>query len=309
VHGYVHDMGASMLGGVCGHAGLFSNANDLAKLMQMYLQNGKWNDVQIIPEKWVEEATTKKIEQAPGLTEEEKADSDWKQGYCYKFWRSRHNSYRADGAYGQLILILPEQDAVIAVTAEVKDMQKELNMVWEYLLPAMSDKALKSNSKLNEQLSLKLNSLKLSLPSPGERSSMEDLINDKSFSLFEEKSKEKFTVDLAFENEKCLATFTLANEKTYVFNFGSGIWELGETNKPGTNLLPQPDENLINILPFKVAGAFSWIDENTLELALRYIESPHTEFYNFKFEGEIVSMKKRESQKAESEATLWKGRM
>ena len=40
VHGYVHDQGAAMLGGVSGHAGLFSNANDVAKLMQMYLWKG-----------------------------------------------------------------------------------------------------------------------------------------------------------------------------------------------------------------------------------------------------------------------------
>lgn len=40
LHGYVHDMGAAMQGGVGGHAGLFSNANDIAKLMQMYLQKG-----------------------------------------------------------------------------------------------------------------------------------------------------------------------------------------------------------------------------------------------------------------------------
>ncbi len=40
VQGYVHDMGAAMQGGVGGHAGLFSNANDVAKIMQMYLQEG-----------------------------------------------------------------------------------------------------------------------------------------------------------------------------------------------------------------------------------------------------------------------------
>jgi len=40
VHGYVHDQGAAMLGGVSGHAGLFSNANDVAKIMQMYLNKG-----------------------------------------------------------------------------------------------------------------------------------------------------------------------------------------------------------------------------------------------------------------------------
>jgi len=40
LHGYVHDMGAAMQGGIGGHAGLFSNANDVAKIMQLYLQKG-----------------------------------------------------------------------------------------------------------------------------------------------------------------------------------------------------------------------------------------------------------------------------
>lgn len=40
VHGYVHDMGAAMQNGVGGHAGIFSNANDVAKIMQMFLQKG-----------------------------------------------------------------------------------------------------------------------------------------------------------------------------------------------------------------------------------------------------------------------------
>lgn len=46
VQGYVHDQGAAMLGGVCGHAGLFSNANDVAKLMQMYLWKGTYGGKQ-----------------------------------------------------------------------------------------------------------------------------------------------------------------------------------------------------------------------------------------------------------------------
>lgn len=45
LQGYVHDQGSAMLGGVGGHAGLFSNANDLAKLMQMYLQKGQYAGV------------------------------------------------------------------------------------------------------------------------------------------------------------------------------------------------------------------------------------------------------------------------
>jgi CubicO group peptidase (beta-lactamase class C family) len=40
LHGHVHDPGAAMLGGIAGHAGLFGNPNDLAKVMQMYLDGG-----------------------------------------------------------------------------------------------------------------------------------------------------------------------------------------------------------------------------------------------------------------------------
>lgn len=43
----------------------------------------------------------------------------------------------ADGANGQYILILPEQDAVIVTTANIQNMQQELNLIWDYLLPAL----------------------------------------------------------------------------------------------------------------------------------------------------------------------------
>jgi beta-glucosidase-like glycosyl hydrolase/CubicO group peptidase (beta-lactamase class C family) len=57
VHGYVHDPGAAMLGGVSGHAGLFSNANDLAIIMQMLLQKGYYGGVQYIQSETVKEFT------------------------------------------------------------------------------------------------------------------------------------------------------------------------------------------------------------------------------------------------------------
>lgn len=57
VQGYVHDPGAAMLGGVSGHAGLFSNANDLAKLMQMYLQNGFYGGRQYLHPATINEFT------------------------------------------------------------------------------------------------------------------------------------------------------------------------------------------------------------------------------------------------------------
>ncbi len=57
LRGYVHDQGAAMLGGVAGHAGLFSNANDLAKLMQMYLQYGTYGGTEYFDSVTVKEFT------------------------------------------------------------------------------------------------------------------------------------------------------------------------------------------------------------------------------------------------------------
>jgi beta-glucosidase-like glycosyl hydrolase/CubicO group peptidase (beta-lactamase class C family) len=59
VWGYVHDPAAAMLGGVAGHAGIFSTANDLAKLMQMYLQKGEYGGVRYFKPETVELFTSR----------------------------------------------------------------------------------------------------------------------------------------------------------------------------------------------------------------------------------------------------------
>ncbi|MFD2098877.1 glycoside hydrolase family 3 N-terminal domain-containing protein [Flagellimonas iocasae] len=58
IQGYVHDMGAAMQGGVGGHAGLFSTANDVAKIMQMYLQGGYYGGEQFLNERTVKKFNT-----------------------------------------------------------------------------------------------------------------------------------------------------------------------------------------------------------------------------------------------------------
>lgn len=54
IHGTVHDPGAAMIGGVCGHAGVFSTANDLAKIMQMYLNGGEYGDEQFLKKETID---------------------------------------------------------------------------------------------------------------------------------------------------------------------------------------------------------------------------------------------------------------
>ena len=62
------------------------------------------------PRAWVAEATSRQIDNP------NEPNPDWRQGYGFQFWMSRHG-YRGDGAFGQFCVVLPEQDAVIAMTA------------------------------------------------------------------------------------------------------------------------------------------------------------------------------------------------
>ena len=90
--------------------------------------------------------------------------SDWDQGYGYQFWRSRHNSFRGDGAFGQYCMVLPELDAVVAITSGVRDMQKVMNLVWDKLLPAMKPGRLPENATARRQLESRLAGLTVQLP-------------------------------------------------------------------------------------------------------------------------------------------------
>src|SRR5207245_9108983 len=82
--------------------------------------------------------------------------SDWNQGYGFLFWRCRHNAYRGDGAFGQYCVVMPDQDAVVAITSGVKDMQAVLNLIWDKLLSAMQSYGLRSNNGASQQLKDKL---------------------------------------------------------------------------------------------------------------------------------------------------------
>jgi len=134
----------SPLGIDVGGWGLEVKTEDMAKLGQFYLQKGQWNGKQLLPREWIEEASAAQVPSLPaGQKKEdlkiEAKDSDWLQGYGYQLWRSRHYSFRADGANGQFILILPEKNTVIVTTANIQNMQAELNLIWEHLLSGLMD--------------------------------------------------------------------------------------------------------------------------------------------------------------------------
>ena len=133
--------------------GLMICTEDIAKFGQLYLQKGKWNGKPLVPASWIEMATSKQVSNGSDPAR------DWDQGYGFQFWRCRHGAFRGDGAFGQFCVVLPEQDAVIAITADTKDMQAELNVVWDKLLPAFHAAALPANADEESQLKTTLANL------------------------------------------------------------------------------------------------------------------------------------------------------
>ncbi|MBO7109930.1 MAG: serine hydrolase [Prevotella sp.] len=129
----------------CGGWGLYLKTEDLAKMGQLLLQKGEWNGQQLIPAEWVAEMSKKQVESInPGTRIEQAAErgitketSDWMQGYGYQMWRCRPGCFRADGARGQYIIVVPDKNAVIAITSNVEDLQGELNLVWSRILPIL----------------------------------------------------------------------------------------------------------------------------------------------------------------------------
>ncbi|MCD8021059.1 MAG: beta-lactamase family protein [Clostridiales bacterium] len=93
------------LGNSFGAGGLFLTLSELHKFGLFYLQKGKWNGEQILNSAWIEESTRQQ-QDAP---------------YGYLFWRGNYNSFRADGKYSQLSIVLPEKCAVVSVVAECRD--------------------------------------------------------------------------------------------------------------------------------------------------------------------------------------------
>jgi len=269
--------------------GLRVKTEDMAKFAQLFLQKGKWKGKQILPLGWAEEASSVKIIQHPDLPLEKRAASDWEQGYAYQMWRSKNNAYRGDGAFGQYMIVMPDQDAVIAITAETSDMQGEIDLVWKYLLPAMHPDKLPENKLAVTELQKTLKELALA-PLTKQTSAFASEINGKSYTLSSDNSKFSSIAFKFSGNGNCHLSLT-GDTANYSLSFGAGNWLSGLTNKPGPSLTARAKEIRTMLVPAKVAGSYTWLDDHRLALTLRYIESPHTEKFICEFAADGITVK------------------
>lgn len=250
-----------------GGYGLSVTTEDIAKFGQLYLRKGDWNGKQLVPAAWVEKATARQTSNGSN------PESDWDQGYGYQFWRSRHGAYRGDGAFGQYCVVLPEQDAVLAITSGVKDMQAVLNVVWDKLLPALKSESLAPDDEGAKKLEQAL--ANLTIPpqegngSPGAAASA----FGKTFVFPKNEHKlesAKLEADGQGKNVTIVAKYATGETR---IPCGQGVWK-----KDRSAVASMPEQ------PIAASGAWTGDDTYTANLCLT--ETPFRFALKLKFEGD-----------------------
>jgi len=268
-----------------GGYGLSIRTEDIARFGQFYLQKGKWQGKQLVPEAWVEAATARQTSNGSS------PDSDWDQGYGYQFWRCRHGAYRGDGAFGQYCIVLPEQDAVIAITSGVRDMQAVLNLIWDRLLPALKSSSpptrsgaagLAPDEAARKKLEHTLRNLSLR---PVEGKGAPAKVSGKKYVFA---AKERKLEAITLENRGDDGTVTLIARFDGVEQrivCGHGVWQKGRIGFPSaTNRALGPLWGQLPEQPVAASGA--WTADDTFTAKLCLYETPFIVTIRLKFSGQ-----------------------
>lgn len=258
-----------------GAYGLSVRTEEIARFGELYLRKGMWNGKQLIPTSWVEQATSMQTANGSSPT------SDWDQGYGYQFWRSRHNSFRGDGAFGQYCMVIPELDAVVAVTSGVRDMQKVMNLVWDKLLPSMKPGRLPEDATARKRLESRLTGLSLRFPAGVSSSPLSSKVSGKWFELTD---NDRGIKAIAFDFNSTSPTLlvrTASGELRTPFGVNSWAKSRGSFTNGLDRALSVPQNPL-------VAASGAWSAENTFTVKIVLYETPYYSTMNFKFDQDGV---------------------
>jgi hypothetical protein len=259
-----------------GGYGLRVRTEDIAKFGQLYLQKGKWNGKQLLSSDWAAMATARQTSNGSN------PQSDWNQGYGFQFWRCQHNAFRGDGAFGQFCVVMPDQDAVLAVTSGIKDMQAVLNILWTKLLPEMQSSALRSNAAAARQLRERLAHLEVR---PAQGSATSPFAAKKLNRKFAFPANDQKFESIALSSQdagKTIALVARIDGKDISIPCGYHEWRKGRSPLFGGRLAQFTDEPM--------AGTFAWLADDTCSIKFCAYETPFHNTFNLKFDADQITL-------------------
>jgi CubicO group peptidase (beta-lactamase class C family) len=252
--------------------GLALTTEDVAAFGQLYLQRGQWNSAQLVPADWVDAATAAQVSNG-----DPEVPDDGTQGYGYQFWRSRHGAYRADGAFGQLCVVLEEQDAVVMLTSGLTEAVPALTAIWQHLLPAFGADPLPEDGAVQSALLATLDGLELPHPADGAAAaSVADRVAGVRFVLPANKAGfESMALDTSTDPAE-LRVCTADGET--VIRCGAGRWVEGSAPFFGGGIMRAADNPAV-----PVAASAAWIGDTTWRARVQYSSTPFALEFTLRF--------------------------
>ena len=266
--------------------GLHIQPESLAKFGILLTNNGKWNGKQLVPAEWVKAMTSSQ-------------QKTYACDYCYQTWRAEYpGSFRADGALGQYILMVPEKDIVVVITeCTMIDGIRQRNLVWNILMPAITDRVLSEGKDL-KTLRKKEASYMLSTPKGASSSKLCNTIGGKNITL---QSNRLNWSGICFQTQgkQLVATITMTDGKSFVLPCGYGSWLTTTTSiEPPYSISPIGKFTGIKPL-FYVAGSYAWKSQNTLALRIQYANWVTALDATLEFNGNSVTINAQENYSSE----------
>jgi hypothetical protein len=263
-----------------GGSDIFLTPLDMAKFGYLYLNNGLWDEKQIVPEKWVKDSTTKKIS-AP-------SDLRWAAGLDYGYWWwLPAKGYMAWGFGGQYIIVRPELNMVVVITGNGRGGGNNYKAFMETFLGNNVFGAIKGNRPLP--------------PNPKARQSLNDLLRELEYpeakpippmprtaakisgrNYILEPNKFGFkSLALAFKNNnECLWQLEIGKE---IINFQVGLDGICKITRLGFSLGVNPDGDL-------VACKGHWSSEDAFAIEYHIIGDPSKQEIQLGFGEDKVRM-------------------
>jgi CubicO group peptidase (beta-lactamase class C family) len=255
-----------------GGSGLHLRTEDIAKFGQLLLQRGEWNGRRLVPAEWVDQATSRQVSNGSN------PESDWDQGYGFQFWRCIPGFYRADGAFGQYVIVIPEHDTVIAINSGTRDMGGIMKMLWSKLLPELRAGALPENPEALATLRNRLSKLSLPVTAGSATSPQAAGISGRKFSFEKNDSTlETLSVEIGADGKVTLKARIFGNDEAVTA--GRGEWLRGTFPlNPGSKQ------------PVAVSGA--WTADDTYTVQLAQYRTPFIATFRLKFTGHEVTIER-----------------
>jgi len=269
--------------------GLFLKTEDQTKFVQCLLDDGQWGGKQVIPEFWTKTVGEKHVAGTPGIS------ADHASGYGYHFWLNQiPNSYRCDGVFSQLGLVMKDQDICIVTTGGEPLEDKVLEIVWRYFIEGLNKEPLPENPEALARLRNKIASLQMPvLPKTARPAALEQKISGKLIKFrLTGLSTVLGTVDNAISTKRSGAfnNVRLTFEKDRLKFFWTEKYDENtiDVGFNGKNII---SKGKIAGMTYDFASCCAWLEDGSLEIWIRPLQHAQTRKLNFTFDGQNVKMK------------------